>query len=90
MKMRHKVSLVRLIFFVVVCAELGGFFWGISQIRKVDFRVFGLSQDWTAGLFALVCLIWMLGFGYWAGGKMVRWWIRVEKENKDGSFPSRE
>ena len=91
MKMREKVTWVRVIGGTIELIILVGGIWScINYIPRNGISWFGLSPDQTGLLGAGVFLILILWVFSKIGDKFVYWWIKVEKENKDGSFPTKE
>ena len=90
MKMRHKVTLGRIIGATISVII---FYWVVLftiNLTQIDVGWFGLSPKWTGRLSAGGFFIFYLVVFTAVSEKFVRWWIKVEKENKDGSFPTKE
>jgi hypothetical protein len=90
MKMRHKVNLSKIIGVVWIFLVFGGFLWTVQYILRHELSIFGLSTNWTVWLWAFVCFLLYTGYQLTIGDWFVYWRIKVEKENKDGSFPKKE
>ena len=86
MKIRHKVTLARITGAIVTLVIFVGGFWCSTNLRENGFSWFGLSPEWTGrlslGVFLILFLIVMRHFG----DTFVYGWIKVERENADGSF----
>jgi hypothetical protein len=90
MRMRHKVTLGRIIGAIISLTIFVGGIWFCINLRESGVSWFGLSPEWTGRLSAGVFLILFLWVSFKYGDKFVYWWIKVEEENKDGSFSERE